>query len=108
MFQSDWLILRILHQLFEIERPKGHWSEFVVHLNITHDNFCNSKQECTLCLLHLKSQSTRKLKLSYVLSYSLSIVFRKSLDLEVLHDEWKSANMTAVFKKGVKKCFGNY
>ena len=23
MFQSDWLILRILHQSFEIERPKG-------------------------------------------------------------------------------------
>ena len=32
MFQSDWLILRILHQSFEIERPKGHWSEVVVHL----------------------------------------------------------------------------
>ena len=29
MFQSDWLILRILHQSFEIERPKGHWSEGV-------------------------------------------------------------------------------
>ena len=32
MFQPDWLILRILHQSFEIERPKGHWSEVVVHL----------------------------------------------------------------------------
>ena len=32
MFQSDWLILRILHQSFEIESPKGHWSEVVVHL----------------------------------------------------------------------------
>ena len=32
MFQSDLLILRILHQSFEIERPKGHWSEVVVHL----------------------------------------------------------------------------
>ena len=32
MFQSDWLILRILHQLFEMEIPKGHWSEVVVHL----------------------------------------------------------------------------
>ena len=32
MFQSDWLILRILHQSFKIERPKGHWSEVVVHL----------------------------------------------------------------------------
>ena len=32
MFHPDWLILRILHQSFEIERPKGHWSEVVVHL----------------------------------------------------------------------------
>ena len=32
MFQPDWHILRILHQSFEIERPKGHWSEVVVHL----------------------------------------------------------------------------
>ena len=34
MFHSDWPILRILHQSFEIERPKGHWSEVVVHLYI--------------------------------------------------------------------------
>ena len=34
MFYPDWLILRILHQSFEIERPKGHWSEVVVHLYI--------------------------------------------------------------------------
>ena len=33
--QPDWLILRILHQSFEIERPKGHWSEVVVHLYIS-------------------------------------------------------------------------
>ena len=26
------VILRILHQSFEIERPKSHWSEVVVHL----------------------------------------------------------------------------
>ena len=32
MFHPDWLILRILHQSFEIERPKGHWSEVVVYL----------------------------------------------------------------------------
>ena len=32
MFHPGWLILRILHQSFEIERPKGHWSEVVVHL----------------------------------------------------------------------------
>ena len=34
MFHSDWLILHILHQSFEVERPKGHWSEVVVHLYI--------------------------------------------------------------------------
>ena len=32
MLQSDRLILCFLHQSFEIERPKGHWSEVVVHL----------------------------------------------------------------------------
>ena len=32
MFHPDWLILRILRQSFEIERPKVHWSEVVVHL----------------------------------------------------------------------------
>ena len=32
MFHPDRLILRILYQSFEIERPKGHWSEVVVHL----------------------------------------------------------------------------
>ena len=34
MFQSDWLILRILHQSFEMEIPKDHLSEVVVHIYI--------------------------------------------------------------------------
>ena len=34
MLQPDWLILRSLQQSFEIERPKGHWSDVVVHLYI--------------------------------------------------------------------------
>ena len=34
MFQPYWLILRILHQSFEIERHKGHLSEIVVYLSI--------------------------------------------------------------------------
>ena len=38
MFQSDWLILSILHQSFEIEIPKGPWSEVVVHLYIKQGN----------------------------------------------------------------------
>ena len=32
MFQPGWLILGILHLSFEVERPKVHWSEVVVHL----------------------------------------------------------------------------
>ena len=32
MFHSDWLILRILDQSFEIERPKGHRSDVVAVL----------------------------------------------------------------------------
>ena len=30
MFYPDWLILRILHQSFEIERPKGQRSWFII------------------------------------------------------------------------------
>ena len=48
MFYPDWLILRILHQSFEIERPKGHWSEVVVHLYIykhSHDKDSSSLKE---------------------------------------------------------------
>ena len=34
MFNPDWLILCILHQSFEIERLKGHWSEVVELLHL--------------------------------------------------------------------------
>ena len=34
MFKLDWLILRILHQSFEIERPKGHWSDIYIYISI--------------------------------------------------------------------------
>ena len=44
MFQSDWLILRILHQSFEIERLKGHWSEvgYADHRRPKVDLLCQS------------------------------------------------------------------
>ena len=40
MFQPDWLILRILHQSVEIERPKGHESEFEVRLYSQAGRYC--------------------------------------------------------------------
>ena len=70
MFHPDWLILRILHQSFEIERLKGHWSEVVVHLyfiycdeceqvwhkalvpfNSLLDFFCSIKKKCKYLIL---------------------------------------------------------
>ena len=38
MFKSDWLILRVKHQAFEIKWSKGHYSEVVVHLYLLADN----------------------------------------------------------------------
>ena len=35
MLHPNWLILRILYQSSEIVRPKGHWSEVVVHLYLS-------------------------------------------------------------------------
>ena len=61
MFLPDWLILRILHQSFDIERPKGHWSEVVVHLYIIRcftasDSFTATHEEITFsCKIMLQA-----------------------------------------------------
>ena len=51
MTDPDWLILRILNQSFEIERPKGHCSEVVVHLYVNFRRcFVNICQRVCACV----------------------------------------------------------
>ena len=62
MFMSDWLILRILHQSFEIERSKGHWSEVVVHLY----NIFYNAQRANVCMCCMVCASERYSILKFV------------------------------------------
>ena len=43
-----------------------------------------------------------------VLCAPLSVVFRRSLEEEVVPDDWKKANITPIFKSGSKMTAGNY
>ena len=45
---------------------------------------------------------------AYELSTSLCIIFNKSIRLGRLPDDWKHANITPVFKKGIKTLVANY
>ena len=47
-------------------------------------------------------------ELKNVLALPLYLIFRKSLDESNLPSEWKTANITSIFKKGSKKLPGNY
>ena len=47
-------------------------------------------------------------ELCEVLSYPLSLIFKKSVDTGKIPCEWKYANITALYKKGDKKYAGNY
>ena len=48
------------------------------------------------------------LMLSLVISNIVSCLFRKSLSSGDIPDDWKSANVTTIFKKGFKYSPGNY
>ena len=45
---------------------------------------------------------------AYELSTSICIIFNKSIRLGRLPDDWKHANITPVFKKGIKTLVANY
>ena len=45
MLDADWLILRILHQSFEVERPKGHCqSSWYIYSSVYTHVSCFDKQ----------------------------------------------------------------
>lgn len=47
-------------------------------------------------------------KLSSVIANPLSVIFKKSFNTGIVPDEWKLANVTAVYKKGSKSLINNY
>ena len=47
-------------------------------------------------------------ELSNTISIPLSIILQASIDSGELPEDWKCANITALFKKGNKKVAGNY
>ena len=47
-------------------------------------------------------------ELSAVISLPLTILFNASLELGKLPDEWRTANISAIYKKGSRQVCGNY
>ena len=75
MFQTDRLILRTLHQSFEIERPKGHWSEVEVHL---YKNVLNIHSAKVLSS-HIRPFKPNGISHSYQLNQSISVLMAVGL-----------------------------
>jgi hypothetical protein len=46
--------------------------------------------------------------ISNIISIPLCILFRKSLDNGLLSDDWRTANVTPIYKKGDRHIPGNY
>ena len=67
-----------------------------------------------LGLNHNKSQGPDRIpprilkEVAEEISTPLSLLFNKSLETGILPDDWKSAEVTAIFKKGAKSDPGNY
>ena len=47
-------------------------------------------------------------ELKDVIAHPLFLIFKKSLEIGKLPTDWKLAEVTAIFKKGVKTDRGNY
>ena len=47
-------------------------------------------------------------ELSSTLALPISIIFKNSINSGAIPNEWKTANITAIYKKGDKKEAGNY
>ena len=48
------------------------------------------------------------LQINHNISYPLYLLFRKSLDMGIVPDDWKCANISPVFKKGSRNKVENY